>query len=170
MASFNTIQALQAHLKEEIAKVMDKDVKSVIQTYERTNLDEVVYSPYVYTPVYYTRRKGSGGLLDRENMVGKAEINSNSVTLAIENITKRNPHYDDPELSQYPLLTPLIVYGNGGAGGHYHHVGEYFPYAYEAPRDFITATREELREKRIPYKFLAYGLQDKGMTVDYNWR
>lgn len=138
-------------------------VSLYVENTMRNQIKEVVYREYF--PKRYQRREyGSGGLISKESIRSSMSRNTNRVRLTTENIAKANTEspYNPIEGSSSQYLTPLIVYGHGGAGGKYSW-GDTYPYSYVKPRDFISATRRKLKDSGMHVTGLSIALDDMGV-------
>lgn len=161
-----TISGLKEELRSDIIKAFEGKATDHIHTQMNMAIKSEVYS---YQPRRYDRRgRLDGGLQDRDSTVGVAyRKGGNGVRLEVENRAKanrNNPEYHPILGSSSQYLTPLIVYGHGGAGGSYSY-GDEFPMGYTRPRDFISETRRLIKKDNMQRVFLMIGLEDMGYQV-----
>jgi len=164
----------------EIKNSMEKDVLKEVQKTQLKNIQLYVYD--VYDPEQYVRRRQSGGLSDPRNIVGVTGLSGNNARLSVYNLTRFNNsnlfwaiNSHSGRLGDY--LTPLIVLGDikhrrsGGSGYiffnlvSYYHTHSYVGQEYAQPRDFITATKIDLRSSHGHSGALKKSLKSKGLNV-----
>lgn len=167
-------------LMSEIRDSMKKDVLNQVRKTQINKARTVVYGVYD-EPLAYKRRKGVGGLIDQDNIVGETDLKGNTVKLSVYNITKFNSsnllwgmYSHSGILGDY--LTPLIVLGHfehqraGGSGYTYfdtfkYRTNGYNGQEYAQPRDFISLTEHELYWRKGHVRALEKSLESKGFNV-----
>lgn len=150
MADFTSLEALFASLQQDINESLVKDVVPVVEETMQAEVQNTVYS--VYQPKMYDRRLNDGGLLDMGNYHSKL-IEDGTVT--ITNDTPINEIYggdDSMSLTEQIIEGKGYIYGDGTE-----------PYAQ--PRDFMEATREDLRQTNAHVEALKAGLSKRGYEI-----
>lgn len=155
----NMSQALE-YIQKAINKSLQNEVKDAVAKTMDEKIDEVVYSSY--SPTMYDRRGELGNI---DNIVG--EVVSNGV-LEVKNIAQPSPSVLG---GQYDQAVRYGVYGedmsltdwvvNGKVPNIFN--GNDYPWMHE--RDFIEATREELKKSAIIESALAKGLRKYNLTL-----
>ena len=150
MATYSSLTELFASLQQSINETMVDEVATVAKETMQAEVQNTVYS--VYNPKMYERRYDQGGLIDEENY--HAELVADG-TVAITNDTPINEVYGgDDSMS----LTEQIIEGKG-----YNYGNGSEPYAQ--PRDFISATEEDLIKTGAHVEALKVGLSKRGFEV-----
>lgn len=167
MPAFNNKKDFDAYLLSKVKETMWDDVVDAIRLEQYYAIETVVYKSYY--PRQYSRRRSVEGLQDYDNMIADyPESNGiNKVRVKMENITRKNTDSFDINASDYGYLTPLIVYGHGGAGGKYSWGDKYPHYGFTKKRDFVKETRNRLRDNKTHIRYMKIGLDKRG--VDVNW-
>jgi hypothetical protein len=163
--SYNKISDFKKQLIKDIGDTMNEKVSKHVQLKMDEAIEDVVYRGYVNSSMRYQRRMyGEGGLLNSKSYWHETSTKGNNIRMVTENRAKANTSdygYHPIEGSSSQYLTPLIVYGHGGAGGYYSYGNEY-PYSYTKPRDFISEARKNLRSSKSHLNALWVYLPDKG--------
>lgn len=150
MPDFESLEALFASLQQSVNESLVEDVVPVVKDVMQAEVQNTVYS--AYQPKVYPRRYENGGLIDEDNY--HAELVENG-TVAITNDTPINGIYggdDSMSLTEQIIEGKGYTYGNGTE-----------PYAQ--PRDFMEATREDLRQTNAHVEALKVGLAKRGFEV-----
>lgn len=150
MADYTSLEALFKDLQKKINESLVDDVAPVVKSAMSDEVQNTVYS--VYQPKIYERRFNDGGLLDEENY--HTELVADG-TVAITNDTPINDIYggdDSMSLTEQVIEGKGYGYGNGTE-----------PYAQ--PRDFMEATREDLRQTNAHISAMINGLRKRGFEV-----
>lgn len=140
MTTVKNMKELEKLLQQRISKALQQNVANTVKQVMKEKIEEEVYSVYEPVPTEYggyERQRERGGLLDEENMEVKM-LNEN--TLSIENVRSDNGKN----------VAETVITGKGY---------DYdFPYN-DVPRDFIEATREELRNTNEHVASMYQGLK-----------
>lgn len=154
-------EELEAAIRAAIKESLKNEVYRLVRDVERSHIETDVYG--VYNPKVYISRGDDGGLIADENII-KNDVDTNSLTLIVSNITKPNPEARDKELvSTDKNLPELIEYGDGYNGNVYDFVLEGAEYL--EPRPFTKNTIEDLSETREHEQALKEGLIKRGIEV-----
>ena len=151
MAEYSSYEALFAALQQSINETMIDEVATAAKDTMQAEIQNTVYS--VYEPKVYQRRYDNGGLIDAANM--KSELIADG-TVAITNETPINDAYggsDSPSLAEQIITGQGYTYQGYGAG------------AYLQPRDFISATEDDLNSTGAHVEALKVGLTKRGFEV-----
>lgn len=159
MPNFKNTTELFKHVQNIIDKALNDKVSEEVKQVEADTIKEHVYSVYD-EPQVYKRRKNKDGLSDKDNMiselidVGTLEVRNE--TMAYPDITiGENPA---KSINENEYLTPIIV--NGGPYD--------FPdytLAYNKPRDFIKATKDNLETNKQHIDVLIKELKKNGIKL-----
>lgn len=144
MPTAKNLKDLEKILKQKIATSLQTDVSHAGREAMKDNIEHTVYE--VYEPTMYQRQKDNGGLTDDENIITTMV---NDTTLSIES------HRMDGDKN----VSETIITGKG--------YDFEFPY-YNRPRDFIEATKEDLRHTKSHITALHRGLKKQGLNVEIN--
>lgn len=161
--SFNSLNALNSYLNDQIADAMGAEVFQVIKNVQREAIEMKVYS---YQPRQYVRRRmQDGGLVSEGAFHKEIDRNNNKTTIKVSNMARRNSYHGD---FSGGYLTPLIVYGHNWAESNLPEGGYAFSgngYSYLKPRDFVTKTRQILKSEQSLSVALEYGLRRTGVQA-----
>jgi hypothetical protein len=159
--SYSKISDFKEQLINDIRDSMENGVSKSVEVKMHHAIQEKVYDEYLHPKRYVRRTYGEGGLLNSKSFWHESKRDGNKVRFTAENRAKANLDYERIEGSASQYLTPLIVYGHGGAGGKYSW-GDEYPYSYIKPRNFIEETRRMLRVEKNHVTGLWLSLEDKG--------
>lgn len=156
MADYTSLEALFMDLQKKINESLVDEVKDVaIETLESEEQNSV-YGAYNNPDMQYKRRYSNDGLLDERNIDAKLIADG---VLRIQNNAPVNEEYN---LGQSDMsLAEMIVKG----------IGYDYPlngnrdYPYSQPRDFISATEEDLRQTNAHISAMINGLRKRGFEV-----
>jgi hypothetical protein len=169
-----SLDEFKKKLIEEVEKSLKKDVYDVVKAVEKRKIFSEVYGKYSQ-PKDYVRRYNDDGLVADSNIIQNTNTNGNTSRLEVSNITEYNKYWGGRSAHLYHYLTPLIILGHYG---HMSYTGDYldggyswYPYpryfadAYAEPRDFIKATKDELKMTKAHVYALEKSLSSKGIKV-----
>ena len=148
---YSSYESLFADLQKQINASLVEDVVPVVKETMQAEVQNTVYS--VYEPSVYQRRLYNGGLMDEKNY--HSELIADG-TVAITNDTPINDAYGG---SNSMSLTEQVITGQG-----YDYQGSGTG-AYLQPRDFISATEEDLVASGLHVTALKAGLAKRGFEV-----
>lgn len=159
MAYFKDLKSLFTKLKEDIHESMATDVFDDVIDIQQEEIQTKVYGAYD-SPFEYKRRYEDGGLLDKSNNIATFYYSGDGVEMLIQNITKGHPEHRYADT----YIVPIIVGGDGAYGMNYD-----FPYnrlntqyKFLKPRDFISSTKERLKDENMHVISLEKSLASKG--------
>lgn len=143
MTTVKNIKELEKAIQQRISKALQENVSKTVKKVMKEKIEDEVYEKYP-DPKLYERQKEHGGLLDEDNM----EVTMlDETTLSVENIRSDNGRN----------VAEVVITGNGYD----------FDFEYNGvPRDFIGATREELRHTNEHVHSLYVGLKSQGLDVE----
>ena len=101
---------LMERLKKELRDITPA-IAEEMKNIEQEVINEVVYN--AYSPTYYERRYGKGGLSDKENMEHDIEETANGFIVSVKNITKGNDEYSEAEGYTDGYIADIIEEGKG---------------------------------------------------------
>jgi hypothetical protein len=146
-------------VKKELAEIIKEEEVESIRTH--------VFG--VYDPTMYKRRT-TGGIDDKANMVAYLDENDDSISLTVRNETP-------PEDGYYNVvdnLAGLIEYGDNNGYGHYAYTrnkggqayGDIDAYLYLEGRPFEEVARENMEQSKVLLNALKYGLKKKKINAE----
>lgn len=152
---YDDIDVLLKDLKSDIEDTLLDEVLETVRDIEMEHVQDEVFS--VYSPTIYERRL-SGGLDDRENVVGQVK---NGV-LIVQNDTPFNEGYG----TENKGIGLAVMVNDGGT---YKHDYDYGFRTIEAPfckpRPFLDNTAEEIERTDDVENALAKGLRKRNYDV-----
>lgn len=153
--TFDTIEQALSYIEKSINKTLQKEVANQVKETMQDQIHETVYS--VYNPQVYNRRGMENGLLDINNIQSTPIENG----IEVKNVAPLNTEYGIASQDLFgETLDEIIVYG-----------GDYYEFqgtgrgAYLQPRDFYTATIEELERSGLVISTLIDGLKKTGIEI-----
>lgn len=105
---FNNFNNLYNSWKKKCEETVKEVVPSVMKDKMQEAIEYEVYAKY--TPKSYIRRKDNGGLLDKNNMVERIEVNKQRITVYLFNNTLGNDKY---KYHTNDYIDSIIVTGRG---------------------------------------------------------
>lgn len=151
MPTFKNMDEMFTYMQKAINNTLKEEVATEVKETMHSEIQNTVYS--VYEPTDYVRRFEKDGLLDMENMITEPIADG---IIAVSNQAPLNTRYGYNNTDK--TLTEIICTGEGYM---YHNGG-----AYEQPRDFVEATREDLRQTGGIKEALIKGLKNKGLKIE----
>lgn len=148
---YDDIDMLLNDIKSDIEDVLMDEVLDEVKDIELKHVEEDVFS--VYSPKIYERR-GSGGIIDPDNIVGEV----NNMQLEVDNVTQFNNGYGT--FNRGVGLATLINDGERKNGFYYDYDGEFIQ-----PRPFIDNTIDEIEKTDGIENALAIGLRKRNYDV-----
>ena len=136
--AFKNLNDLMNYVEKDMQKVLKNEVSEKVKDNMTSAINKTVYA--AYTPEYYDRRMGNGGLIDKGNM--EANIFGNALT--VHNIAPLDNGKTDYALDE------IIVNGWGKQ-----------PF----PRDFYGDTVERLENNGEHVEAMKNGLRKRGYKV-----
>ena len=144
--SLSKATALTASLDAAISNALANEVANAIKDEISLSAERNVYA-YQASPFFMkTRRKASGGLMDKDNLVSRVEGN----VLTVENVTPLQALWGH---GHEEVLTRVVEYGSKS----FHQ-----PY----PRPFMEKAKTELIDKGRAAAALRMGLRRQGIDVE----
>jgi len=143
-----TLRELDKMIRNEISKVLVKEVAAEVKKVESENIEQTVYN--VYEPTVYERRgEEDGGLGDIDNMV--VEL-TDEMTLRVSNRTPPHPGYKHDALTK-SYIDEAVEYG------------EKYDYYNPGERPFTQETVKDLKANKQHIDAMKEGLRKAGLSV-----
>lgn len=153
--TYDEIEDLLNDLKSDIEDTLLDEVLETVRDIETEHVQNDVFS--VYSPTIYERRL-SGGLDDRENVVGQVK---NGV-LIVENDTAFNESYGTKNKG----IGLAVMVNDGGTYKHDYDYGfRTIEASFSDPRPFLDNTAEEIERTDDVENALAKGLTKRNYDV-----
>jgi hypothetical protein len=147
--TFSSIEELMAAAQIAVNKGLKVEVAEVVKNVESQQIIDKVLN--VYDPISYDRRT-SGGIDDIQN------INGNLIGDCLLEVTNNTPLNDAYGINRSGnTLNEIVLSGDG-------YMFDY-DYAYNQPRDYVTATEEELESTQAHVIAMAESLKRQGFNV-----
>lgn len=152
---YDDIDVLLKDLKSDIEDTLLDEVLETVRDIEMEHVQDEVFS--VYSPTIYERRS-SGGLDDRENVVGQVK---NGV-LIVQNGTPFNEGYG----TENKGIGLAVMVNDGGTYKHDYDYGfRTIEAPFSKPRPFLDNTAEEIERTDDVENALAKGLRKRNYDV-----
>lgn len=161
---YKSYSHLMRAVKRRITKALETDVKEKIADVYHTHIVEDVYN---YNPKAYIRRSNSGGLSDKENIIGTM---LDGLTLEVKNIANPNESISQPQTRYEPKratqFAEWIEYGQAYTGKAIH----LFPdnvsdQEWTTPRPFTENTINDLKKNKQHLNALKNNLRKKFKVI-----
>lgn len=159
--TFNSLNELFAHIKQQLADTMNDEVAHVVKFEEQRQIERVVYDAYPEPYVYERRMYNDGGLQDIEMMVSEIQKTSDGVILSVVNMAKGQ---DQEDL----YIAPLVEYGHNSGHGSYQYTynRSHDSWRYLQSRPFTEATVEALSRSGKHVQALKEGMKKRGINIE----
>ena len=150
---FNNFNNLYNSWKKKCEETVKEVVPSVMKDKMQEAIEYEVYAKY--TPKSYIGRKDNGGLLDKNNMVERIEVNKQRITVYLFNNTLGNDKY---KYHTNDYIDSIIVTGRG-----YTRKNSEI-YRNQTQRDFYKETERLLNDGELRNAIIKE-LRQKGIIV-----